>query len=80
MQISIAGERVVVVTHGGVLRAFHKRAASAVDLPGKIKNASLNTFHLDGEEGWTINTWADTSHLSKTGFLETAFGADGTSG
>lgn len=73
------GERVVVVTHGGVIRAFHKRSAPTENLPGKIQNVSLNIFRLAGEE-WMINTWGDTSHVSKTGYLETAFGGDKTSG
>lgn len=46
----------VVVTHGGVVRAFHKRSASTTKLPGKILNASVNAFLVAGEE-WIINTW-----------------------
>ncbi|KAI9200451.1 hypothetical protein LWI28_008167 [Acer negundo] len=73
------GERVVVVTHGGVLRAFHKRSAPAEKLPGKILNASVNKFHLAGEE-WILKTWIDISHLNETGYLAAAFGGDNTSG
>uniref|UniRef100_A0A5B7CBG0 Putative phosphoglycerate mutase-like protein 4 isoform X2 n=1 Tax=Davidia involucrata TaxID=16924 RepID=A0A5B7CBG0_DAVIN len=73
------GERVVVVTHGGVVRALHKRAAPTEKMQGKILNASVNIFHISGEE-WIIKTWNDVNHLNNTGFLETAFGGDSTSG
>ncbi|KAL5847483.1 hypothetical protein ACOSQ3_011007 [Xanthoceras sorbifolium] len=73
------GEQAVVVTHGGVLRAFHKRSAPTEKLPGKILNASVNKFHL-ACEAWILKTWNDISHLSETGYLETAFGGDRTSG
>lgn len=69
----------VVVTHGGVVRAFHKRSAPMEKLPGKIQNTSVNTLLLAGEE-WIINSWGDVSHLSTNGYLETAFGGDRTSG
>ncbi|KAF8377510.1 hypothetical protein HHK36_030892 [Tetracentron sinense] len=74
------GERVIVVTHGGVLRALHKRAAPKGQRQGKILNTSVNIFHLSDGEEWNIRTWGDVSHLSETGFLKTAFGGDGTSG
>ncbi|XP_059638235.1 phosphoglycerate mutase-like protein 4 [Cornus florida] len=73
------GERVVVVTHGGVLRALHKRAAPTEKLQGKVLNASVNIFHLSGEE-WIVKIWGDINHLINTAYLETAFGGDGTSG
>ncbi|XP_050234761.1 phosphoglycerate mutase-like protein 4 [Mercurialis annua] len=74
------GQRVVVVTHGGVVRAFHKYAAPKEESPGKIRNASINIFHIDGDDNCTLTTWGDISHLSDTGFLESAFGGDGNSG
>lgn len=69
----------VVVTHGGVLRALHKRAAPTDASQGKIMNASINIFHINGDD-WSIKTWGDTSHLHETGFLENAFGGDINSG
>ncbi|KAF8410012.1 hypothetical protein HHK36_002532 [Tetracentron sinense] len=74
------GERVVVVTHGGVLRALYKRAAPNGQHQGKILNTSVNIFHLSDGEEWIIKTWGDVSHLTGTGFLETGFGGDRTSG
>ncbi|KAL5992677.1 hypothetical protein ACLOJK_013596 [Asimina triloba] len=70
------GERVVVVTHGGVLRALYKRAAPKEQSLGKIMNASVNIFHLSSGGSWSIKTWGDVSHLNRTGFLESAFGGD----
>ncbi|KAK3023975.1 hypothetical protein RJ639_042865 [Escallonia herrerae] len=72
------GERVVVVTHGGVIRAFHKRT-SPRGRPGKILNTSVNVFHLSEDE-WTIKAWGDVSHLIQTGFLKSGFGGDRYSG
>ncbi|GMP45200.1 hypothetical protein CsSME_00013801 [Camellia sinensis var. sinensis] len=73
------GERVVVVTHGGVIRALHKRAAPTEQLQRKILNASVNLFHLSKQEEWIIKTWGDVNHLNKTGFLEAELGGDSTS-
>ncbi|XP_020517632.1 phosphoglycerate mutase-like protein 4 isoform X4 [Amborella trichopoda] len=75
------GKRVVVVTHGGVIRALHKRAGpSRVPQPGKIMNASINIFHLSCDYEWIIKSWGDVSHLRGTGFLTSAFGGDKNSG
>ncbi|KAK3025239.1 hypothetical protein RJ639_044587 [Escallonia herrerae] len=41
----LIGERAIVVTHGGVLKALHKRAAPTAVVLRKILNASLNVFH-----------------------------------
>ncbi|KAL6337819.1 hypothetical protein AAG906_002284 [Vitis piasezkii] len=73
------GERVVVVTHGGVIRALHKRA-SPNGRAGKIMNTSVNIFHLCDGDKWVIKAWGDISHLDQTKFLESGFGGDRTSG
>ncbi|KAE7999581.1 hypothetical protein FH972_003992 [Carpinus fangiana] len=73
------GERVVVVTHGGVIRTLYKKACPNGRSGGKVLNTSVNIFLLsDGE--WTIKLWGDTSHLNQTEFLESGFGGDRTSG
>ncbi|KAF2300753.1 hypothetical protein GH714_015516 [Hevea brasiliensis] len=74
------GQRLAEFTHGGVSKAFHKRAAPTAELPSKIQNASISIFEIADEEGWTIKAWGEVGHLSNTGFLETAFGGDGNSG
>lgn len=74
------GERVVVVTHGGVIRAMYKRAAPQGLTQGKIMNTSVNIFHLSENGNWIIKTWGDVSHLGETGFLKSAFGGDQNSG
>ncbi|CAM8996107.1 unnamed protein product [Rhodiola kirilowii] len=73
------GERVVVVTHGGVIRSLHRRA-SPNGRPGKILNTSVNILHLSDGEKWTIKSWGDVSHLNETGVLESAFGGEKHSG
>lgn len=77
---SIAGQRVVVVTHGGVIRALYKRACPNNKSGGKVLNTSVNIFQLSDAKKWVLKTWGDVSHLSQTGVLETGFGGDRTSG
>ncbi|KAB1214660.1 putative phosphoglycerate mutase GpmB [Morella rubra] len=74
------GERVVVVTHGGVIRTLYKRACPNVRSGGKILNTSVSIFHLSDGNTWTIKSRGDVSHLNGTGFLESGFGGDKTSG
>ncbi|XP_030975491.1 phosphoglycerate mutase-like protein 4 [Quercus lobata] len=74
------GERVVVVTHGGVIRTFYKRACPNGRAGGKVLNTSINIFHLSDGDEWTIKSWGDVSHLNRTGVLESGFGGDRTSG
>lgn len=78
--VPVAGERVVVVTHGSVIRALHRRASPHSPSVGKVLNTSLNVFHLSDRDEWTINAWGDVSRLNQTGFLESGFGGDRTSG
>ncbi|XP_052200681.1 phosphoglycerate mutase-like protein 4 isoform X2 [Diospyros lotus] len=74
------GERVVVVTHGGVLRALHKRAAPTEGRQRKILNSSINIFHLSSRDEWIIKAWGDINHLNQnnTEFLEADSGGDNT--
>lgn len=69
----------VVVTHGGTMRALYKRA-SPNGRPGKVLNTSVNIFHLSDGDQWMIKNWGDVSHLDKTGFLQSGFGGDKHSG
>ncbi|KAK9009073.1 hypothetical protein V6N11_080545 [Hibiscus sabdariffa] len=73
------GERVVVVSHGGVIRSLYQRACPNGKSGGKVLNTSVNIFHLSDEE-WTIKSWGDVSHLQQTGYLKSGFGGDKTSG
>ncbi|TKY55734.1 Phosphoglycerate mutase protein 4 [Spatholobus suberectus] len=73
------GERVIVVSHGGFIRALYKWACPN-GRPGKVLNTCVSVFHLYGEDKWTLKVWGDVSHLSKTGFLESGFGGDKNSG
>ncbi|RAL47586.1 hypothetical protein DM860_011324 [Cuscuta australis] len=79
------GERVVVVSHGGTIRALF-RLASATNghAVGKILNTSVSIFHFseddDGGEEWTIKCWGDVCHLEDAGYLKSGFGGDKNSG
>lgn len=74
-----AGERVVVVTHGGVMRALHKRAYPH-ERAKKVWTTSVSVFHLCDGDKWNINMWGDVSHLNKAAASESGFGGDDTSG
>ncbi|PKA56118.1 putative phosphoglycerate mutase [Apostasia shenzhenica] len=75
------GERVIIVTHGGVLRELYRRASSMASPEGKIKNASVNIIHISENcRNWSIHKWGDVSHLEETGANEDAFGGDNASG
>lgn len=78
-QIPIAGERVVVVTHGGVIKSLFERASPSGQA-GWVLNSSVSIFHLSEGDIWTIKSWGDVSHLNQTEYLTSAFGGDGTSG
>lgn len=71
----IEGERVIVVTHGGVLRAIYMRITQASSA-GKLLNASVNVVHFRDDETWIIDSWSDVSHLSSVGFLQRGFDGD----
>ncbi|XP_010490915.1 PREDICTED: metal-independent phosphoserine phosphatase-like [Camelina sativa] len=68
------GKRVIVVTHGGVLRAIYLRITQASSA-GKLLNASVNVVHLRDKK-WIIDSWSDVSHLSSVGFLQRGFDGD----
>lgn len=75
------GERVVVVTHGGVIRALHQRASIGKShRAGRILNVSVNVLHLSDPDEWVIKSWGDVSHLNGAGYLDSGFGGDRTSG
>lgn len=74
------GERIIAVTHGGVLRELYGRASPTTAPDRRIKNTSVNVIHIseNGQE-WTIKKWGDVSHLKGVGVKEDAFGGDRTS-
>lgn len=63
-----AGERILIVTHGGVLDVAHRVATGKpLDAPRdfEIPNAALNWIeHRDG--AWTLIAWAVRNHLVRS--------------
>ncbi|MEO1271600.1 MAG: histidine phosphatase family protein, partial [Myxococcota bacterium] len=66
------GQRVVVFTHGGVMRHWF---AHVVGLPPETTrfafsttNASVSELRL-GDRGWWIHTWGHHDHLKDLGYL-----------
>lgn len=69
------GERVIVVTHGGVVTAFARHVLGVpADAPRRfdIGNTSLSLFYLDDERGWMVRYLGDVSHLEGGGERRTA--------
>jgi probable phosphoglycerate mutase len=67
-----ADERIVVVTHGGVLDALHRFAAGIPldrrrDFP--LNNASLNIVVCEAQR-WSIERWGDIAHLTRDAALD----------
>ena len=63
------GQRVAIVTHGGVLDALYRAAARiALDAPRtwQLGNAAINRV-LHGAHGFTLVGWSDTQHLQADG-------------
>jgi 2,3-bisphosphoglycerate-dependent phosphoglycerate mutase len=68
-----AGQRVVAVTHGGVLAVLY-RIVHGIPIAHAhkvaISNASYNAVAFDGD-AWRLEAWDDTSHLGEaTPFVE----------
>ena len=59
------GEKVVVVTHGGVVSGLFRHTLNIpLDAPRRFEfvNAGLNVFAYE-EGNWMLRTWGDVSHL-----------------
>ncbi|KAK9670413.1 hypothetical protein RND81_13G200400 [Saponaria officinalis] len=63
------GERVVVVTHGGVIEALYKWLSPDGKIEG-IGNTSIGVVVLTQEDDWFIKSWNDVSHLRGTQVLK----------
>ena len=64
-----AGERILVVTHGGVVTAFARYVLGVPQAAPRsfdIGNASLSLFYRDGR-GWMTRFLGDVSHLEPRG-------------
>ncbi|MDE0346826.1 MAG: histidine phosphatase family protein [Boseongicola sp.] len=61
-----AGERIIVVTHGGVVTTFVRHVLGVPqDAPRRLEigNASLSLFHRTDEHVWMARFLGDVSHL-----------------
>ena len=73
-----AGQEVLVVTHGGLLRAFFLAMMGGSlgkhALPPATGNTGVSVVRYDDESGrWRLTTWNDTSHLETPPDGENAF-------
>jgi probable phosphoglycerate mutase len=63
-----AGERIALVTHGGVLDMAHRFVRQLpLDTPRDfpIGNASVSVLVCNGEQ-WAVQSWGDIAHLEIT--------------
>ncbi|XP_021751882.1 phosphoglycerate mutase-like protein 4 [Chenopodium quinoa] len=58
------GARVIVVTHGEVIRNLYGRIVPFEGHPGEVSNTSLSVLQLSETEVWSFKTWNDNSHLT----------------
>jgi len=67
-----AGKTLVVITHGGVLDLLYRRASGmTLEQPRNfdIPNTGINWISVCDEQ-WSIECWADTSHLASRAPIE----------
>lgn len=70
--IKHSGEKVLCVTHGGILMGFFQYVLGLSPLSmGHFKrhNAAVNAFEFNGGK-WILETWGDISHLESLGTLD----------
>jgi len=72
------GERVIVVTHGGVIRALWKIVGERSP-PGMVLNTSINVIRRHENGSWDVPCWGDITHLNGVGFLSSGCGGDSQS-
>jgi len=71
-----AGQRVLLVAHGGVLTNLFRRAVKMpLEQPRtfSLYNASINEIYVSGEE-WRLETWGMTEHLRELTALKDYIG------
>ncbi len=67
-----AGKHVLLVTHGGVLRAIFRYILSLpenVDVQPQVSNTAFSRIALK-PDGWQLQCWNDTSHLHSIKMVE----------
>ncbi|KAL5728440.1 phosphoglycerate mutase (2,3-diphosphoglycerate-independent) [Ranunculus cassubicifolius] len=64
------GERVVVVTHGGVIKELQKKTEAKKKRWESVENASVSVIQLAGDGEWVIQLWDDARHLEDLGAAE----------
>lgn len=60
-------QRVLVVTHGGVLHAAHRKATNTAPT-GRVMNCAINTLRIDCSQNpavWAVVSWGEDGHLDK---------------
>jgi probable phosphoglycerate mutase len=63
------GQTITLVTHGGTLENILRHVLPVpLELPRKfrVKNAGINVFSHEENDGWVLETWGDVSHLRRS--------------
>jgi 2,3-bisphosphoglycerate-dependent phosphoglycerate mutase len=80
--IALAGERVIVVSHGATIEEICRHADPTSSARRGIPNTSISVIHISADSRhWILEKVGDAAHLNvnKDGFLQSAFGGDGAS-
>lgn len=65
---AFVGKKVILVTHGGVMRAIFKHIVgptAAGNMLPSSENVSYNTFFRYADGRWRLRCWNDVSHLTQ---------------
>ncbi|GJP50595.1 hypothetical protein CLOM_g9745 [Closterium sp. NIES-68] len=73
------GQRVLLVTHGGVCNCIHMKASGNRHAK-KVYNTSIGIVRVSPPGKWTILRWADVEHLKAVDYDKQAFGGGADSG
>ncbi len=69
-------QRVLVVTHGGVLHAVHRKATNTAPT-GRAANCAINTIRIDCSQkpaAWAVVSWGQDDHLDHSKMSGGSFG------
>ncbi len=67
-----AGQRILIVTHGGVLQSFFRHTMGmdlAMPRCFSLFNASINVFSIS-DSRWQLDRWGDVHHLRHLSTLD----------
>jgi probable phosphoglycerate mutase len=69
MYAALAGERVIVVSHGASIEELCRHADPTSSVRRRIPNTSICVFNISGSTGhWILERFGDVAHLNEDDF------------